>query len=389
MFGGILFMAIEKPYELKQRRVAQKHRNHAVEAMVELIMATYSTAQNTSGLTSGPNSQTGFTSVSSSVIDSVNNTTASLQEARGDVNGSEFWELENEDGSVSGVRSPKNDTGTRLEDSATRTNHSDSDFIRRKVSRLPFKDNIPPSLADFLSKEFGVVGDASKDEDADDGRVGNDTSAGELRTVSRLERSHLGSSSLWRSNSDRHTESEGAAGSPQAIPSNRSSQDPAVPAPTTRNLGRTSSTSAVQTSALSPKSHQTQRRGNTNREAKEAKEAKESTKQRKKERKQQKEERQRQRQDKQQQRLHKHAERQRGKLKQKHRQEEKEEEETSGEAGQFKRELLEVVKRLESRTWRLVAVRSWDGMVKQTDEVQWSFAGAMLYSVTVVTTIGE
>ena len=101
MFGGILFMAIEKPYELKQRRVAQKHRNHAVEAMVELIMATYTTAQNTSGPTSGPNSQTGFTSVSSSVIDSVNSTTASLQEARGDVNGSEFGELENKDGSVS------------------------------------------------------------------------------------------------------------------------------------------------------------------------------------------------------------------------------------------------------------------------------------------------
>ena len=387
MFGGILFMAIEKPYELKQRRVAQKHRNHAVEAMVELIMATYTTAENTSGPTSGPNSQTGFTSVSSSVIDSVNSTTASLQEARGDVNGSEFGELENKDGSVSGVRSPKNDTGTRLEDMATRKNDSDSDFIRRKVSRLHFKDNIPPGLADFLSKEFGVVGDASKDEDVDDERVGNDTSVGELRTVSRLGRSHSGSSSLWRSNSDRHTESEGVAESPQAIPSNRSSQDPAVPAPTTRNLSRTSSTSAVQTSAPSPKSHQTQRRGNANREAKEASESK---KQRNKERKEQKkEERQRQRQDKLQQRLYKHAQRQRGKLQHKHRQEEKDEEETSGEAGQFKRELLAVVKRLESKTWRLVAVRSWDGMVKQTDEVQWSFAGAMLYSVTVVTTIGE
>ncbi|XP_076434765.1 uncharacterized protein LOC143274740 [Babylonia areolata] len=52
--------------------------------------------------------------------------------------------------------------------------------------------------------------------------------------------------------------------------------------------------------------------------------------------------------------------------------------------------IREVLKTMETRTLLLVrSEASWDGQVELTDtDVQWSFAGAMLYAVTVVTTIG-
>ena len=50
--------------------------------------------------------------------------------------------------------------------------------------------------------------------------------------------------------------------------------------------------------------------------------------------------------------------------------------------------MLDALKTMEKSTYELTTTFSWDGQFEQEDEVQWSFAGAMLYSVTVVTTIG-
>ncbi|KAL8575199.1 hypothetical protein ACOMHN_042320 [Nucella lapillus] len=55
----------------------------------------------------------------------------------------------------------------------------------------------------------------------------------------------------------------------------------------------------------------------------------------------------------------------------------------------LKEAMMAVMRRLENKTWQMTTVHSWDGHTEQTAEVQWSFAGAMLYSVTVVTTIGQ
>ena len=360
-------MAIEKPYELKQRRLAEKQREKAVGALEELIMAAYTpTVQNTSG----PISQTGVSS-SSTGDDSVNDTTAaSRQEIRDDITRAEVSELEREDGSDSDVRSPQNGTGIHFEDLATRRNNdSSTDFVRRKVSRLGLKDKASPSLDDILNQKFGIVGDAYEDEDV--GRVEDDASVGEPRTVSRL----------GRSSSDRLVKNEEVAETLETM-LNNGSQDQKVATGTTRNHSHTTSTSTEQILAIMLKSHQTHLL-NLSQRAKESK-------QRGERKKQKKDERLQERRNKQQQRQDEHGERQREKSKQKQKKKKKEKAaEESSEEDQFRREVLKVVKRLESKTWQLAAVRSWDGLVDQEDEVQWSFAGAMLYSVTVVTTIGE
>lgn len=51
--------------------------------------------------------------------------------------------------------------------------------------------------------------------------------------------------------------------------------------------------------------------------------------------------------------------------------------------------ILKLVESLELQTYQLTVVNNWDGMQPGDEDMLWSFAGSMLYSVTVITTIGE
>lgn len=56
---------------------------------------------------------------------------------------------------------------------------------------------------------------------------------------------------------------------------------------------------------------------------------------------------------------------------------------------QMMSEVRRLVKEFELETHELTVTYNWDGAYTDTEDLQWSFPGAMLYSVTVITTIGE